>query len=426
MHKLHWLHFLLLLTSSNAYDSAVEVTDAASFVQIESRLKKGGHVQKDASTEKEGPEFDPSMMPPPSWFIGPKDDSNDTAATGGDRKDDLVFLHMPYNFGNTIEKVAMFPHSASRIEVLKYVMSFSGGTSFASSDATHIPSWEKVNNLTQPGGTVWGHFNPDLLSKSTITGCPLYLTPPKHWPVDVAQKYFGNKKIFGVLRDPYEKLVAQFRGHMADYGGSATEKTLKECDVNDAVKELLKKMDTSGDMTTGGCVNIPQSEYFEGDFGIQIAVDNWRFPKSANELFEEHGYPWHIQKEDVIHVWKCPDKWSADFDDETRGLIRKVYAKDFDLICKKFGHCDFDQDTCIQGVHTMCPSTVFKWDDEKELYCPAEGIDTKNIRVRQECLASAGSSEADAEKSGARSMDLTSIMSLVGMVTGLNLMLSII
>merc|ERR1719253_337773 len=118
---------------------------------------------------------------------------------------------------------------------------------------------------------------------------------------------------------------------------------------------MLKKLIADKDATFGGCVNIPQSEYFEGPYGIKHVVDNWRFPQSANELLEEHGYPWHIQKEDVLHVWKCEDSWSADFDDETRSLVKQVYSKDFDLICKHFGHCNQDQNTCIQGVHNMCP-----------------------------------------------------------------------
>lgn len=298
---------------------------------------------------------------------------------------DLVFMHMPYNFGNTIEEVAMFPSSdPPRADAAAFISKLSSG-SFANPDQSKIPSWAYVRNLTKPGGENWGHFNPDLMVISDVTKCPLYLTPPKYWPEGVAKKYIGDKKVFGVVRDPYEKLVAQFRGAMPDYGGSVTPGTLATCNINKAVKDLLKKVKASGDMFQGGCTNIPQSEFFEGPYGITIPVDNWRFPKSANEVLEQHGYSWHIRKEDILHVSACEDHWSKEFDDETRSLVREIYAKDFDIICKSFGHCNYDQDTCLQGVHHMCPSSVFTWDAAKEIYCPKPDVNMTNIRARKEC-----------------------------------------
>jgi hypothetical protein len=305
----------------------------------------------------------------------------------GSSKHDLVFLHMPYNFGNTIEKVAMFPPETSRIEVIGLAMSMGGG-SFANPQGNNVPSWDYIKSITKPGGENWGHFNPDLMVEAKNPKCPLYLTPPKYWPEAVAKKYFGDKKIFAVIRDPYEKLIAQFRGAMPDYGGSATEKTMKECDVNTAIKTLLKNIEATNDTSIGGCVNIPQAEWFDGKYGVQIPVDNWRFPKSANELFEKHGYSWHIRKQDVLHVSLCEDHWSAELDTETRNLVKKIYKKDFELICKHFGHCDFEQNTCLQGVHHMCPYSEFTWDPDREIYCPKEGVVKRNnVRQRDECMA---------------------------------------
>jgi len=299
---------------------------------------------------------------------------------------DLVFMHLPFNFGNTIEKMAMFPPSTGRLDDDKYIESMSGGKSFADSDVADVPSWPTVLSITKAGGEVWGHLNPDLQVTSNITKCPLYLTPPKYWPEDLLKKYIGKKHIFGILRDPYEKLVAQFRGAMPDYGGSMSSATLIACDVNTAVKNTLKKIVATGNTFIGGCANIPQSEFFDGPHGITIPVDNWRFPQSANEILQEHGYPWRIRKKDILHVGMCEDHWSADLDSETREMVRTVYAKDFELICRSFGHCDFSQDTCLQGVHHMCPYSNFSWDSEKEFYCPRPGVDMPNVRVRQECL----------------------------------------
>lgn len=113
----------------------------------------------------------------------------------GSSKHDLVFLHMPYNFGNTIEKVAMFPPETSRIEVIGLALSMGGG-SFANPQGKNVPSWDYIKSITKPGGENWGHFNPDLMVEAKNPKCPLYLTPPKYWPEAVAKKYFGDKNYF--------------------------------------------------------------------------------------------------------------------------------------------------------------------------------------------------------------------------------------
>merc|ERR1712183_349534 len=90
------------------------------------------------------------------------------------------------------------------------------------------------------GAEYWGLFYPGLTEVSEVTGCHIYLTPQKHWPKALAAKYFGgNKKIFGILRDPYERLVAQFRGNIGKkYGGDWGE-FRKVCDVNGGIKKGL-------------------------------------------------------------------------------------------------------------------------------------------------------------------------------------------
>mmetsp|Transcript_50804 Transcript_50804/g.117987 ORF Transcript_50804/g.117987 Transcript_50804/m.117987 type:complete len:293 (-) Transcript_50804:122-1000(-) len=292
---------------------------------------------------------------------------------------------MPFNFGNTIEKVGMVGHTMSREAWTFTIMGLTGAGSFAI--PSRVPTWAEITALTQPGGEVWGHVNPDLQVQSNVTGCPLYLTPPKYWPVELAEKYMGGKPVVSVLRDPYEKLVAQFRGSMPDYGFSGTAETLVACDVNAAVKALLQKLDATGDMFQAGCTNIPQSEFFEGPYGVTDPIDNWRFPKSGNEKFAQYGYPFHIEMPDILHVQMCKESWSYDFDEETRALVKKIYAKDFELICHYFGRCDADVNTCIQGVPAMCPESRFEWNEEKNMYCPRPGQDVAQMHLplREEC-----------------------------------------
>jgi hypothetical protein len=303
-------------------------------------------------------------------------------------------MHVPFNFGNTIEEVALFverdariPFHDRRAEYHKEVNKMSGGAGYLD-ESFAVPSkpstWEHVNSIKKLGGEVWGHMNPDLQQESNETGCPLYLTPQKYWPVDLKRKYFGDKKIFGVLRDPYERLVSQFRGDHEDYGGTGGIST---CDLNGAVKASMKELLNGGNIFAGACTKVPQSEYFDGPYGISIPVDNWRFPQSANELFKDHGYHnFHIRQKDIMNVFKCADHWSAEFDKETRQMIREFYKKDFDLLCKSFGYCDFDQDTCLQGVEMMCPDSVFRWNSSSEIACPKRNNElASNVRMRDEC-----------------------------------------
>lgn len=304
---------------------------------------------------------------------------------------DLVLMHMPYNFGNTVEKVAMFSN-ASKEAYSKYVVELGGGSFAGTSAGSKQATWDQVNKLAQAGGEVWGHMNPDLQVTSAATGCPLYLSPPKHWPQDVAKTYFGNRTIFGIIRDPYEKLVAQFRGGMPDYGGYNRLVTAS-CDINTAVKSRMKAIIATGkppsEFFEGGCASLPQSEFFEGDYGITLPVDNWKFPKSMNEVFETHGYDWRIETDDILHVNLCNEHWSGDFDSETRSLVQQVYKKDFELLCKSFGYCDYDQNTCLQGVPNMCPPSLLAWDESKKLSCPIATASTVNLRMRTECSSAA-------------------------------------
>ena len=110
----------------------------------------------------------------------------------------------------------------------------------------------------------------------------------KHWPEEIAKWYFAEKKIFGMLRDPYERLVAFFRGNYPGYGGNYPEEQ-RTCDVDAAVRKMMLRY-MAGDIYAEGCTFLPQAEYFDAPFGITLAVDNRWFPDSANDLLAEHGY----------------------------------------------------------------------------------------------------------------------------------------
>jgi len=262
---------------------------------------------------------------------------------------DLVFTHVPYNFGHTIEQVAFAGSGNMGVYASAQIIV----------DGSPLPVETKFDMLQasmQPQGEIWGHMNPALHGISNVTGCPLYYTPPKHWPKDLADWYFAGKQTFGVLRDPYERLVAQFRGNIPGYGGAFPNHDA--CDVDAAVRKMLQRY-MAGDVYAEDCTYVPQAEYFDPPHGITVPVDNRIFPTSANDVLAEHGYTnMNIATGDIMHVSGCPEVWPGDLSCDTKKLIREVYARDFELLCKHFGYCDAGENVCLTEVPEMCPSNM--------------------------------------------------------------------
>eukprot|EP00416_Gambierdiscus_australes_P031944 CAMPEP_0171091368 /NCGR_PEP_ID=MMETSP0766_2-20121228/32908_1 /TAXON_ID=439317 /ORGANISM="Gambierdiscus australes, Strain CAWD 149" /LENGTH=327 /DNA_ID=CAMNT_0011549469 /DNA_START=65 /DNA_END=1048 /DNA_ORIENTATION=- len=283
----------------------------------------------------------------------------------GKRKRNLVLMHIPYNFGHTVELAGLLPVN-SMPDLHKGV---SGKSSMANQFMTANFSWGlvRVAKIIKPSLEAWGHFNPDLNAVSEVTNCPMYFTPQKYWPEELAKRYFGKKTVFGLLRDPYERMVAVFRGSFANYGSNFSQFSEK-CDINGGLQQLMKEMLTGSDPFRGSCTFVPQAEYFDGEHGVKLPVDNRLFPTSMNRVFEAHGYKEHIGAYNIGHVQGCDNVWAGDLNAETRKLIQQVYARDFELLCKHFGYCDKEENVCIQGVPNMCPPKLFKWDNTNMIY----------------------------------------------------------
>mmetsp|Transcript_61944 Transcript_61944/g.191966 ORF Transcript_61944/g.191966 Transcript_61944/m.191966 type:complete len:343 (-) Transcript_61944:8-1036(-) len=265
---------------------------------------------------------------------------------------DLALVHVPFNFGHTVEKVAAW--GSGVYSQLRF-------NSVSAASALGDPGAPKLTAAPAVDDVAWGFLSPLLFERtSNVTGCPLYLTPPKYWPKSVAEAYFAARTPFGLLRDPYERLVAFFRGNNTSYGGGEA-RFVPTCDVNGAVKQMMRDQLSSANPFRKSCTFLPQAEYFDGPHGIALPVDLRKFPQSINDVFVAHGYPeMHIETFDSMHVGLCNEVWSGDLDEETRAMVRQVYRRDFDLLCSHFGYCDTSEDTCIVGVPEMCPKKVLK------------------------------------------------------------------
>jgi len=279
----------------------------------------------------------------------------DVASTNTSQQD-LVFFHVPMNFGNSIALTA----------------AVGSGSSLTYGEVTQAAQkgWDNVNAMTKPGAPVWGPVNPDLQVKSEISGYPMYYTPPNLWPESLAEAYFGNKTVFGLLRDPYERITALFRGRMGTARGFEYNPDGRNCaaEVSEFVKQSLSTLVQHPELKFPGANLQPQADYFEGPHGITVPLDLDEFPADANSLFKKHGYDINIQLNDMMHVHGCDDTWSGDMDEEAKSLVRKYYARDFELRCKYFGYCDDQVYHCLPQVPGMCPTSLFAWSEESSYY----------------------------------------------------------
>jgi len=263
----------------------------------------------------------------------------------GSGKRDLVLVHTPWNFGHTIEKVAYTNNDPTVSKGVFWTYAFGPER-----------NQTRLETLRRPGGVAWGAADPRLTKKSAV-GCDIYLTPPRMWPKSLAASYFGkNKTGFGMLRDPYERLVAIFRGNLGSVYGGKYQEFYPTCDVNGAVNKMLDN--AAKQPYINNCVFLPSAEYFTGDYAATLPVDNTFFPTSMNSVFHQHGYNWTIHQRDIIHVSGCDNIWAGNLTKATKKRIQLHFARDFDMRCKHFGRCDYDEVTCLKGIKGMCPSYI--------------------------------------------------------------------
>jgi len=278
---------------------------------------------------------------------------------------DLAFVHVPMNFGNSVTEQA--------------ALGSGSGLSWGEVTAAGTKGWDYVNSIAQERPSFWGPMNPDLQKKSnwngkgflsTNDGCPLYYTPQQHWPEDLAKSYFGNRTIFGNLRDPYDRFLAMLRGMIGGTVQGLQNSTAEECgeDFSEKIKTILPQFASLP--TALRCQIQEQAPFFEGSHKITEILDLAQFPANAQQVLDEHGYdnvklePWEMH-----HVAGCDNTCDYDLDEDAKTLMQQFYARDFALIKSVFGHENNGGTacTCCKGVPGMCPPKEYAWDTSMEM-----------------------------------------------------------
>ena len=263
----------------------------------------------------------------------------------------LQFIHVPCTFGHTVEEAGV-----GQLDVLKI-------SAILASDlemlwANKAAAFATLNSVKGEGGMLWGELNPDLQAVSSETGCNLYYTPPSMWPKDVQERQLQGKQLFSMLRDPYDRMANEFRmqcqgidsafelltrpavslreGHLEREGAEYLKYYLT-CDVNGYLQSELTKY-LAGDRYRGNCHLLPSAEYASSPFGEVEWVDERGIPESFNDFMTSKNASPRMTAS--LHNFECNDVSAWSLTEKTKKLIRQVYAEDFKLACKVFGHCD--------------------------------------------------------------------------------------
>jgi len=290
---------------------------------------------------------------------------------------DLAMVHVPTNWGHTMEMLGLGKDvhqddgdiggtlSASIRVLSSNILPREGKTSQRS----------VIDEMKKPGGEVWAEMEPQLRRMSSV-GCDMYYTPQQHWPENIATSYFRNRNVFGVIRDPYDKLVNEFRMQVMPFASvyagvtrqqvSEREGTMEReeppytgfggiydrCDVNEFLRLELPKVKKNP--YRANCHFVPQVEFLKGENAINLPVDARKLPESFNQLMDEHGYEFRM--DDTMHNMLCPGLWAGSLEDDVKGMIKEMYAEDFDFLCKTWGYCNRNEMFCMKGMTYMCPA----------------------------------------------------------------------
>lgn len=210
----------------------------------------------------------------------------------------LVFLHIPLNFGSSIEEVG-----ASR--------DFKWGI------------YQRVSRMPMRDG-----------HKCHTAFVPPYLVP-------VPNMYTGSE-VFTVVRHPYVRALSEYKHLLGVEWGDAwesiprNEKPCTPSSLNGFLQTILTRV-MQGERYINDCHMLPQMEYIAGSFrrfakwelGDILREEN--MPDAFNALMKNRSHDLRLDARNIVnsHDDLCPELTVQDMSNETKTMLNTVYFEDF-------------------------------------------------------------------------------------------------
>lgn len=202
----------------------------------------------------------------------------------------------------------------------------------------HIPknAGSTIEDLAHNSGVNWGRFHvPSNLRMPDGNWCSKWHVPPAYLP---APNPYENAEVFCVTRDPYDRMLSEYRYLLNVKWGDGNPRLRKgppctENGLNLFVRDTLLLV-AQGQRFISDCHFTPQTEFIWGPHKQWctniLRIDT--LPGSFNNLMSQKGYPQITlgpkQKKNSM-ADKCDGLTTANFWPETKQLLNQVYASDF-------------------------------------------------------------------------------------------------
>lgn len=193
----------------------------------------------------------------------------------------------------------------------------------------HIPknAGTTIENVANNNNIKWGKFNSDLRNHTNFKECTYWHTPPKYFNKG---SYYDSKDTFCVVRNPYSRIVSEYKYRFGKDKTKLTKKALNEWIQN----ELVKLVNTNN--FKYNCHLIPQYDYIYDNNGNKTCkhiLKSENLNDEFNNLMKDYDIDLQLKDEkDNVSSGGLSVK---DLDEKSKNIIYEIYKKDFDVLKMK-------------------------------------------------------------------------------------------
>ena len=192
----------------------------------------------------------------------------------------------------------------------------------------HIPknAGTYIEKVGKENGYEWGIYNKTTQKEKSNINCTHWHVPPKYMK-GVGKDYYKNSSTFCVLRNPYERIISEFKYINRGNKENVTKENLNK--YIHKLPEIIKKNKFSQD-----CHLLPQYEYIYDDYGNRICDHILDFDNLGRDINALNSY-YKLGLTKIDHSKKNTTSFSKlnknDLDEKSLQIIKQLYKKDFEL-----------------------------------------------------------------------------------------------